>query len=336
MNVLGITKSELRALLHELGVPLTKKTRTLPRTAISRLKSKVYKREINPTISVANQSDIPAKATQSPVFEWPITPKGRKCKLTYLTNEQVASIHVELVEDFSSSPDPIIPSGVRSHDLLASAVLHPYTHLKEILKYPTVESSAAALLYSIIQDHPFHNGNKRTALVSALAFLDINGFFPDFDEAQAFRLVLKIARHRITDPHPQNLADREILAITDWLCEHCRPIEKGNHPISFRKLRRILVAYGCELENTTGSRMNISLNTGNKGLFKKPLILHTQILFSGEGREVGKGAIQKIRKDLQLDDAHGIDSHAFYNKEPLMASDFIVRYRKTLNHLAKY
>jgi prophage maintenance system killer protein len=339
MKLLGKNKSELEALLHELGVTLTEKTRKLPPKAIARLKSEVRKRKIDPIIRDVNQSDIPAdipaKATQSFAFKWP-TQKGHKCEITYLTEEQVTAIHFELVKDFSSGPDPIIPSGVRSCNLLASAVFHPYTSLGEILKYPTVESSAAALLYSIIQDHPFHNGNKRTALVSSLVFLDKNNFFPEFNEAQAFSLVLKVARHRITASRPQNLADREVLAITDWFYDHCRPIEKGNHPISFRKLRQILVAYRCELENTTGSRMNISLTTENTRLFRKPLTLHTQILFSGEGREVGKNAVQKIRKDLQLDNAHGVDSYAFYDKDPLMATDFIVRYRKTLDRLAKY
>ncbi|MHC4418145.1 MAG: hypothetical protein ACYSU6_06110, partial [Planctomycetota bacterium] len=62
----------------------------------------------------------------------------------------------------------------------------------------------------------------------------------------------------------------------------------------------------------------------------------TQVHYSGEGEDVPITSIQKIRKDLHLNDRHGVDSRAFYDKEPMMATDFIARYRKTLTRLAKF
>jgi len=69
---------------------------------------------------------------------------------------------------------------------------------------------------------------------------------------------------------------------------------------------------------------------------KKTKILHTQLYYNGDGQEISKGILKKIRKDLNLDDENGIDTYAFFSKGPLMATDFIAYYRKTLKRLAKF
>jgi len=334
MKLLNLSESELKALLVPRGVPIRDKAQKLPSKAISRLKSYAIKQGIDPITGADIPSGIKGKSNKQPAFKWR-TP-GHERELRWLRDDEVLSIHFELVKDFSSSSDPIEPSGVRSDQLLASAVFRPQTALGKTLKYPTVETSAAALLHSIILDHPFHNGNKRTALVSTLVFLDENGFFPDFDEDEAFKLVMQVAEHQVVDYHQSDLADREVVAIADWLNRRCRPIEKGNKAILFRKLRNILTSYGCEFDFTSGSRVNITLSKKERYLLRSKIkILSTQIHYSGDGRDVPMGAIQKIRKDLHLDDMHGVDSHAFYDKEPMQVSDFIARYRKTLGRLAK-
>jgi death-on-curing family protein len=248
-----------------------------------------------------------------------------------------------LVKDFSSTPDPIIPPGVRSEQLLGSAVYRPQTAIGGELKYPTVETSAAALLHAIILDHPFHNGNKRTGLVSVLVFLDENGFFPDFDQDEVFKLLLKIAQHRIVDSFQSDLADREVVAIAEWFVGKCRLIEKGERPISFRKLRQILISYGCKVDPSTPGKINIQRlwvepgRWGRMSVFQKRRNLQFQMPSVEDGREISLHTIKRIRKELYLDELHNIDSHAFYSKEtrtPL--PDFIARYRKTLQRLAKF
>ena len=106
-------------------------------------------------------------------FPWTDRELGQM-ELKTLNVEEVLRIHDILVEDFLASNDPISPAGVRSEQLLESAVSRQWTGLGQILKYPTPVESAATLLYGICGDHPFHNGNKRTALVSMLAHLDKN------------------------------------------------------------------------------------------------------------------------------------------------------------------
>lgn len=325
---------ELRALLRKKGVSIGDKTRKLQPKAMSRLKAEARKLGIDPITGTTSKMVICAKKSEPPAFKW--RAPGHKRELRWLNEEEVRNIHFILVEDFSLRPDPIIPAGVQSESLLASAVFRPQTALGEILKYPTVESSAAALLHSITHDHPFHNGNKRTALVSTLVFLDENGFFPKFDENEAFKLVMQLAQHQIVNHQHENLADREALAVADWLCQRCRPIEKGERSISFRKLRNILTSHNCEVEYTLG-KVNITRIIKKRGIIlSKEKKLHTQVSYSGEGRDVPMVVIKKIRKELHLDEPHGIDSHDFYGKESMKVTDFIIRYRKTLHRLAKF
>jgi len=347
-KLLKLDESEFCDLLYDLGVPLEEKTRRLKPKAFSRLKAEAKKRGVD---YITGRTIYRETTKKPPVFKWK-TP-GHKRELRWFNVDEVRAIHFELVDDFLSTSDPIEPPGVKSEQLLASAVFRPQTSLGGILKYPTVETSAAALLHAIIQDHPFHNGNKRTALVSMLVFLDENGFFPEFNQDMIFKLVLQVAQHAIASPHRENLSDREVLAITDWLCSNCRILRKGEHQIPFRKLRQILNGYNCKLETTSGGKVNLTrvirkpnifgMNIKNipkllKGsnIFSRTTSLHIQIPYFGEGREVGISTIKNVRRDLHLDDAHGIDSHAFYSKEPMMSSDFIAHYKKILRRLAKF
>src|SRR5262250_3424596 len=118
-----------------------------------------------------------------------------------LASHDVLRIHERLVLDFSGTADPIEPPGVRSEALLESAVGRQHAGLGSQLKYPAVGENAATLLYGICMDHPFHNGNKRTALVSMLAHLDRNHrTLFGVSQDDLFNLMIAVASHSITRP----------------------------------------------------------------------------------------------------------------------------------------
>jgi death-on-curing family protein len=246
--------------------------------------------------------------------------------LNFLTSAEVEEIHWVLVRDFSKSRDPIDPPGVRSKALLESAVFRPHTAMGEQLKYPSVVMAAAALFHAIIHDHCFHNGNKRTALVSLLSFLDKNGYVLTVSEEDLFDYVLDVSRHGLLNEPPgpgREYADREMMEVASWLQRHIKRVKKGEFCIKFRELREILSSYGCSFDPSHKSFINITRN-GRK----------SQVWYGGEARDVATNTIHKIRSDLELDEAHGYDSDIFYNQGQKIA-DFIIRYRKTLNRLAK-
>ena len=66
-------------------------------------------------------------------------------------------------------------AGVRDLHLLVSAVMMPQQQFGGSYLHDGVTGMAAAYLYHICQNHPFHDGNKRAAALAALVFLDANG-----------------------------------------------------------------------------------------------------------------------------------------------------------------
>jgi death on curing protein len=81
----------------------------------------------------------------------------------YLTVAEVLAIHADQIERYGGS------HGVRDPDLLESAVLRP-----QIGYYNDSLEEAAALWESLSQNHPFIDGNKRTAFAAVYTFLAIN------------------------------------------------------------------------------------------------------------------------------------------------------------------
>ena len=73
--------------------------------------------------------------------------------------------------------------------LLASAVNAPFQSFGGVELYPTLTEKAARLCYGLAKNHPFFDGNKRTALHSMLVFLAVNGC-PLEEEADVLRDVI--------------------------------------------------------------------------------------------------------------------------------------------------
>jgi len=184
--------------------------------------------------------------------------------------------------------------------------------------------AAAAYLHAIINNHAFHNGNKRTALVSTLVFLDLNGYVLVAEENELFDYLLKVADHKISKASSAERTDAEMNEIAQWIHSRSRPISREERVLKFHELRGILTKYDCVLEQPTrGNRINI-----RRGEYQ------TQVRYRNEGTDVERNTIKKIRKDLHLTEENGYDSTVFYNKEEKI-SGFIQKYRRTLDRLAK-
>ena len=109
--------------------------------------------------------------------------------------DDVMEIHGDLVEMFRADADPIEPPGARDEDLVQSACLRPNTSVGDWDKYESLFEKAAALFHSLVQNRAFHNGNKRTALVTLLATLHRNGWILDssVDDEAVYELTVAVA-----------------------------------------------------------------------------------------------------------------------------------------------
>lgn len=94
----------------------------------------------------------------------------KSIKFYYLSTLQVIFLHDISIKKYGGSP------GLRDINLLHSAVERPSTSFNNQDLYPSIFDKAAALLQSLLKNHPFVDGNKRTALLAATTFLRINGY----------------------------------------------------------------------------------------------------------------------------------------------------------------
>lgn len=215
-----------------------------------------------------------------------------------------------------------------SENLLHSAMTRCRTSLGGTLKYPTAPMAAAALLHSMVLNHPFHNGNKRTALVALLVFLDKNGWSLRSEEDELFDFVLSVAGHHVSVPEPQAAsasADDEVSEIAEWIHKHTTGKKMATPRLKFHDFRSILLRHGCSFDRPLAGGNRINIRRGAR---------LAKIWYGGEGREVEPNTVNDVRRWLELDEDHGYDHDIFYNAEDRLP-DFIVRYRNILERLAK-
>ena len=265
-----------------------------------------------------------------------------------LTVQDVLRIHEILEQDFTGTTDPVSPPGVKSMALLESAVHRQFSGHGETLKYPEPIGNAATLTFGICLDHAFHNGNKRTALVAMLVHLDKNHLsLRDTAQSDLYQLMLGIADHSLgirTDPRrpdrarPRRHADEEVAAVRSWLRDRAVKIRRGERPISFRQLRRILSSFDYEVEASGANSVNVIKVVTSQGLFsRRPRITRTRIGSIGyrdEGTEVSIKDLKSVRKMCSLRESDGVDTNSFYDGAEVV-DVFVNRYRTVLRRLAR-
>ena len=107
--------------------------------------------------------------------------------MNYLSIEQVLDVHALMVERYGGT------LGVRDRGALESAVHQPMMAFGGVDLYPTPAAKTATLCFSIVANHPFLDGNKRTGFMAMYVFLKANGFPLDVDTDEAERVILAVA-----------------------------------------------------------------------------------------------------------------------------------------------
>ncbi len=127
--------------------------------------------------------------------------------MTYLTPDHVLLLHQEAIERYGGS------HGLRDRGLLESAIYRCQATFGGSDLYPDIWTKAAALLHGLLKNHPFVDGNKRTAYTSAARFMHLNGhgLRPTREEAKSF--LLDVEANRLT-----------VDQMAPWLQKHSRAV----------------------------------------------------------------------------------------------------------------
>ena len=128
--------------------------------------------------------------------------------MKWLTVNDLGIIHIQIIDASGGA------QGIRDNGRLQSAIAAMQQAVFGEELYPTVFEKAASLLRAVIADHPFVDGNKRTAMVSALAFLNLNGYDTSPLENQELEdFAVQVAVEHLS-----------IQEIASWLEEHSQVI----------------------------------------------------------------------------------------------------------------
>lgn len=109
----------------------------------------------------------------------------------HLTAAIVKEIHKAVIDEFGGL------HGVRDETLLSSAVAAPQATFGGRSPFADAIEVAAAYLFYLCRNHAFNDGNKRTAMASAITFLRLNAIEPAPDSPEWESLVLDVAASRL-------------------------------------------------------------------------------------------------------------------------------------------
>lgn len=143
------------------------------------------------------------------------------------SRDDVLRLHAELVDMFAAGDDPISPSGVRDLGLLESACGRPHTSFGTSFKYETLYLKSAALFHSLVKNHAFHNGNKRTGLLTLITVLTRNDrrLTNAVSDDTLFDMVLDVTRDAFPPGCSYTHTDEVIISLAKWLRTNTESIQ---------------------------------------------------------------------------------------------------------------
>ncbi|MBI2420593.1 MAG: type II toxin-antitoxin system death-on-curing family toxin [Candidatus Levybacteria bacterium] len=125
--------------------------------------------------------------------------------MKYLTVQDVLLLHNMAIDEFGGS------HGLRDLGLLESAVARPQATFGGKDLYPNIFLKGAALVHSLLLNHQFVDGNKRTAMHSLMTFLELNGYKFVAEQKEVVKTALWIENKK-----------PEIEEIATWIKKHTK------------------------------------------------------------------------------------------------------------------
>ncbi len=113
-------------------------------------------------------------------------------KVQYLTLDEVFAIHESMIDNYGGS------HGIRDLGLIQSALGRPKASFGGEDLYPTIFDKAAALFHSLMFNHAFVDGNKRTTFTTTVRFLNKNGYSLEISQKKVVDFPLKVENNHLS------------------------------------------------------------------------------------------------------------------------------------------
>lgn len=251
--------------------------------------------------------------------------------------EDVLKAHFIVADFFKDAGEGIGGIGPKSMNLLSSACHRQSCGYQNESKWDNKFDRCATLFYGIIKDHPFHDANKRTALLTLLYQLETMGYVPTLKQKQLENFAVCVANNTLNSyPDYKRFkkfrSDKDVKFISYFIKRNTRIRDAQHYSITFRQLKRILNRFGYDLAPVRKTA-HIDVVKVHSFLGKKNIQKIVQIGFPRWGAQVNLAALKTVRKECKLLPEDGIDSKTFFKDEDILHC-LVAEYRKPLARLA--
>jgi death-on-curing family protein len=265
------------------------------------------------------------------------------------------SAHFLIIDYFAEKKYGFGGVGPRDLDLLHSSLSRQFTGYGGAKKWNGIFENCATLMFGLIMNHPFHDANKRTALLAVLSLLHRKKQIITLQQKKLDSLVVAIAANDLQGYFSRetryqkslqlisrtNDADGVVRIIADFLRRNTRRRDDSVRTVTYSELNRALKRHGYELRNPNGGYINVVRVEPAKparflGLGGRPEreVYLAQVGFPGWKDQVHKSALKTVREATKLTTKNGCDTQVlFEDAEPL--SSLISEYAEPLKRLAK-
>lgn len=106
--------------------------------------------------------------------------------------DDVLEFHRELTDKYT------MESGIHDMNMLLSAINTPFQSFAGQDLYPTVFDKSSRLCFGLAKNHPFNDGNKRTAVHTMLIYLGLNDIFLDYEQIELETVIIDVASGKMS------------------------------------------------------------------------------------------------------------------------------------------
>jgi len=270
-----------------------------------------------------------------------------------LSEDEIINLHNTLSTHYNllQEMEPVTPRGVKDRNMLLSAIGRQQTSFNGHFYYDTPYSNCASLVFGIVKNHAFHNGNKRVGFLCILKHLYNNDLVLNskVGNEEIYELLKMLASNNLK-AHAvkyyrrnykkyletwtlENDNDETVKYLAFWIKQNS--LHKSlfiKNDIKINELKNIIESKGLIFKQR-GNIIKIEKEVSfiNKLLGKKGFCKEYNL---GKSRTVvKKETIKCIRKDFNLTEENGFDNASFYAED--FIDEEIRNYRVIIGKLAK-
>lgn len=263
----------------------------------------------------------------------------------------VLKAHFLLIDYFVEKNYAVGGVGPRDLDLLHSALSRQFTSYGGVKKWNGLFENCATLMFGLIMNHPFHDANKRTALLCVLFLLHRKKHIIELPQKRLDAMVVAIAANELhvyfskETRYQKRLTaaagpDEIVRILADFLRRNTRFRDDSSRSVTYSELNRALRGHGFELRNPSGNYINVvrvepARRANFLGLGGRPEreVYLAQVGFPGWKDQVHKSALKTVREATGLTTKNGCDTRVLFKEaEPL--TSLISEYAEPLRRLA--